>query len=81
MTVYPLPVETNLFFRANVEVPQVYHVTLISDTGVKVMGRELRSSIFEPAAMDVKNLAPGLYRLEVKDAEGRTVLSRTLPKV
>lgn len=81
MTVYPLPVETNLFFRANVEVPQVYHVTLISDTGVKVMGREIRSSIFEPAAMDVKNLAPGLYRLEVKDAEGRTVLSRTLPKV
>ena len=28
-----------------------------------------------------ESLAPGLYRLEVKDAEGRAVLSRTLPKV
>lgn len=81
MTVYPVPVETNLFFRGNGEVPQVYHVTLISDTGITVLERDLRSSAFEPGAVDVKNLAPGLYRLLVKDAEGRTVLSRSLPKV
>ena len=64
--VYPLPVESTLYVRNDVEGASVpTEVTLYSMTGAKVLSETKQSNVFNPRKVDVSVLAPGQYLLSV----------------
>jgi parallel beta-helix repeat protein len=74
LRIYPNPVNENLYIRS--ENQNVNNVTIIDITGKQV----LSCSIIEGNKLDVSNLKPGLYLLNIKDGNNNIVVKKLIVK-
>lgn len=77
VSLYPNPVGETLTIRAGE--PREAHIRIISHAGTVVLDKTLTISGFNPAAISVSSIAPGVYKAEV-NYEGQKYLKTIVKK-
>ena len=68
--VYPNPVTDYMFVRPGEKAVSV-EIEVIGDFGRKIISKTAKASPFEPVKLDLTNLDPGQYLVNVKDSSGK----------
>lgn len=79
LSIYPTQVSSMLYIAAGAESIEVKVSITAAGSGATIYSETLRSSAFEPAAVNMDKVAPGRYHVEVTAGGDRTV--RTIVKL
>lgn len=63
--VYPNPVTTNMYISTGEDLESA-QVKIYSQTGTEIFNDTVQASAFEPATIDLSNIAPGRYSFTIK---------------